>query len=120
MALPEFLLELGRDVTQEALDGNIEPIIGRDLEIRNLVKILSLKKKNNPIILGDAGVGKTALVEGLALKIANNDVPEVLQNKIIFELDLNSLNSFRNSGHLEQIIKQMMSIIKQSNGQIYR
>lgn len=118
MALPEFLLELGRDVTQEALDGNIEPIIGRDLEIRNLVKILSLKKKNNPIILGDAGVGKTALVEGLALKIANNDVPEVLQNKIIFELDLNSLNSFRNSGHLEQIIKQMMSIIKQSNGQI--
>lgn len=118
MALPELLLELGRDVTQEALDGNIEPIIGRDLEIRNLVKILSLKKKNNPIILGDAGVGKTALVEGLALKIANKDVPEVLQNRMIFELDLNSLNSFRNSGHLEQIIKQMMSIIKQSNGQI--
>lgn len=118
MELPSLLLELGRDVTQEARDGNIDPIIGRDLEIRNLVKILSLKKKNNPIILGDAGVGKTALVEGLALKIANNDVPDVLQNKSIFELDLNSLNSFRGSGQLEQIIKQMMSVIKQSNGSI--
>lgn len=118
MELPNLLLELGRDVTQEAREGNIDPIIGRDLEIRNLVKILSLKKKNNPIILGDAGVGKTALVEGLALKIANNDVPDVLQNKSIFELDLNSLNSFRGSGQLEQIIKQMMSIIKQSNGAI--
>lgn len=118
MELPNLLLELGRDVTQEAREGNIDPIIGRDLEIRNLVKILSLKKKNNPIILGDAGVGKTALVEGLALKIANNDVPDVLQNKSIFELDLNSLNSFRGSGQLEQIIKQMMSVIKQSNGSI--
>lgn len=118
MELPNLLLELGRDLTAEAVAGEIDPIIGRDLEIRNLVKILSLKKKNNPIILGDAGVGKTALVEGLALKIANNDVPEVLQNKTIFELDLNSLNSYRGSGQLEQIIKQMMTIIKQSNGNI--
>lgn len=118
MALPDSLLSLGRDLTAEAREDKIDPIIGRDSEIRNLVKILSLKKKNNPIILGDAGVGKTALVEGLALKIAKEDVPDLLKNKEIFELDLNTLNAFRQRGNLEEIIKTMMQIIKESNGKI--
>lgn len=112
------LLELGRDLTQEARDGLVDNIIGRDTEIRNLIKILSLRKKNNPVIVGDAGVGKSALVEGLAKKIALGDVPDTLKNKTIFELDINSLNTFRNSGQLEQVIKEMMSIIKASNGDI--
>lgn len=112
--LPEQLLEIGRDLTKEASEGLIDPVIGRDSEIRNMIKILSLKKKNNPIILGNAGIGKTSLVEGLALRIVQDDVPDVLKNKIIFELDLNSLNSFRSQGLLEQTIKYLFETMKQN------
>lgn len=118
MALPEQLLKFGVDLTQEARLGNVEPIIGRDDEIRNLIKILALKKKNNPIIVSEPGVGKTALVEGLALKIANQDVPDILKQKEIFALDITALQAVNQMGELEQNIRNMMDIIKSSNGNI--
>jgi len=85
------LEKYGRDITQYAKDGKLNPVIGRDEEIRNVTRILSRKTKNNPVLIGEAGVGKTAIVEGLATRIIKGDVPNNLKDKTIWELDLASL-----------------------------
>ena len=85
------LEKYGRDVTQASRDGKIDPVIGRDEEIRSITRILSRKTKNNPVLIGEPGVGKTAIVEGLANRITKGDVPNSLKNKTIWELDLASL-----------------------------
>ena len=85
------LEKFGRDITQSVKDNKVDPIIGRDEEIRNLIRILSRKTKNNPVLIGEPGVGKTAIVEGLAHRIVKGDVPDDLKNKRIWELDLSAL-----------------------------
>ena len=87
----EVLEKYGRDLVKDVKDGKIDPVIGRDEEIRRVIQILSRKTKNNPILIGEPGVGKTAIVEGLAWRIVKNDVPETLKDKTLFELDLGSL-----------------------------
>ena len=83
----EVLEKYGRDLTKDVADGKLDPVIGRDEEIRRVIQILSRKTKNNPILIGEPGVGKTAIVEGLAWRIFKNDVPVSLQNKTLYELD---------------------------------
>lgn len=85
------LEKFGRDITASARDNKIDPVIGRDEEIRNVIRILSRKTKNNPVLIGEPGVGKTAIVEGLAGRIVRGDVPDDLKNKTIWELDLSAL-----------------------------
>ena len=111
-ALPEGLLEFGWDLTLKARQGKMDPIIGRDNEIERLIEILCRKTKNNPILIGEAGVGKTAVVEGLAQAIVKGRVPGVLANKIIYSLDMGSLmagTKFR--GELEQRLKDAIETI---------
>ena len=112
------LSQYSLDLTEEALEGNIDKVIGRDTEIRKMIQILSLKKKNNPVIVGNAGVGKTALVEGLALKISEGAVPDMLKGKKIVTLDLNALQSTREYGELETNVREIMREVKESNGNI--
>lgn len=115
----EALEKYGRDLTQEVKDGKVDPVIGRDEEIRRVIEILSRKTKNNPVLIGDPGVGKTAIVEGLAWRIFNNDVPFGLQNKRVIELDLGALiagASYR--GEFEDRLKGVLDQIKQSDGEI--
>ncbi len=110
--LPENLLEFGYDVTLKARQGKMDPIIGRDKEIERIIEILCRKTKNNPILIGEAGVGKTAVVEGLAQAIVKNRVPQELSNKTIFALDMGSLmagTKFR--GELEQRLKDAIETI---------
>ena len=114
--LPERLLEFGIDLTQKSRQGKIDNIIGRDSEIDRLIEILCRKTKNNPILIGEAGVGKSAIVEGLAQKIVNGKVPEILKNKKIYLLNLSSLMSgtkFR--GALEEKLNEIISIITADN-----
>ena len=85
------LLKYGRNITEDAKKGKIDPVIGRDEEIRSITRILSRKTKNNPVLIGEPGVGKTAIVEGLALRIIKGDVPRSLKDKTIWELDMASL-----------------------------
>ena len=113
------LKEFGRNLTKEAIDNKIDPIIGRDEEIRRVIRILSRKTKNNPILIGEPGVGKTAIAEGLAQKIVSGNVPETLKDKQIIELNIPSLiagASFQ--GEFEKRLKNVMDKIKESNGKI--
>ena len=115
----EELLKYGRNLTEEAKNGKLDPVIGRDEEIRNLIRILSRRTKNNPVLIGEPGVGKTAIVEGLAQRIVNNDVPDGLKDKIIFSLDMGSLIAgakFR--GEFEERLKVVLEEIKNSDGEI--
>ena len=108
-----------RDITELASNGKIDPVIGRDGEIRRLIQILSRRSKNNPIIIGEAGVGKTAIVEGLALRIYLCDVPESLKNKKIIELDMGSLVAgAKYRGEFEERLKAVINEVERSDGTI--
>ncbi|MHC1728740.1 MAG: ATP-dependent chaperone ClpB [Syntrophobacteraceae bacterium] len=111
----EALAKYGRDLVEEARSGKLDPVIGRDSEIRRVIRILSRKTKNNPVLIGEPGVGKTAIVEGLAHRIVRRDVPEGLKDKTIFSLDMGSLVAgakFR--GEFEERLKAVLSEIKQA------
>jgi ATP-dependent Clp protease ATP-binding subunit ClpB len=113
------LKKYGRDLVAEVKAGRVDPVIGRDAEIRNVIRILSRKTKNNPVLIGEPGVGKTAIVEGLAHRIVRKDVPEGLKDKTIFALDMSSLIAgakFR--GEFEERLKAVLTEIKKSEGQI--
>lgn len=113
------LEKFGRDLTKEAREGKIDPVIGRDNEIRNTLRILSRRKKNNPVLIGNPGVGKTAIVEGLAQRIVNNDVPEPLQGRKIFSLDMGALVAgAKYRGQFEERLKAVLNEIEKSDGQI--
>lgn len=110
--LPERLLEMGSDITLKARQNKIDPIIGRDAEIERLIEILCRKTKNNPILIGEAGVGKTAVVEGLALKIASGNVPEILRDKIVYSMDIGDLMAgTKYRGSMEEKLKGAIETI---------
>jgi len=113
------LEKYSRDLTQQAREGKLDPVIGRDTEISRVMQILSRRTKNNPVLIGEAGVGKTAIVEGLAQKIASNDVPEILMGKKVISLDLGSMiagSRFR--GEFEERLKASIEEVQRSNGEI--
>ena len=113
------LEKYGRDITALAKANKIDPVIGRDEEIRSITRILSRKTKNNPVLIGEPGVGKTAIVEGLALRIMNGDVPDSLKNKTLWELDLAALVAgAKYRGEFEERLKAVLKKIKDSDGQI--
>ena len=115
----EVLKKYGRDLVEEVQAGKIDPVIGRDSEIRHVIRILSRKTKNNPVLIGEPGVGKTAIVEGLARRIVRKDVPEGLKDKTLFSLDMSALVAgakFR--GEFEERLKAVLNEVKKSNGQI--
>lgn len=115
----EVLKKYGRNLTEDVAKGKIDPVIGRDEEIRRVMQILSRKSKNNPVLIGEPGVGKTAIVEGLAWRIFKGDVPFSLKDKIIFELDLGSLIAgAKYRGEFEERLKATLSEVSKSNGQI--
>ena len=113
------LEKYGRDITLYAKDGKLNPVIGRDEEIRNITRILSRKTKNNPVLIGEAGVGKTAIVEGLATRIVAGDVPNNLKDKTIWELDLAALVAgAKYRGEFEERLKKVIDEVKKSDGNI--
>ncbi|MGG0410520.1 ATP-dependent chaperone ClpB [Peribacillus simplex] len=115
----EVLKKYGRDLVAEVKSGKVDPVIGRDTEIRNVIRILSRKTKNNPVLIGEPGVGKTAIVEGLAQRIVRKDVPEGLKDKTVFSLDMSALVAgakFR--GEFEERLKAVLNEIKKSDGKI--
>lgn len=115
----EALEKYGRDLVEEVRQGNMDPVIGRDEEIRNAIRILSRKTKNNPVLIGEPGVGKTAIVEGLAQRIVRKDVPDSLLDKTIFELDLSALVAgAKYRGEFEERLKAVLKEVKDSDGRI--
>ena len=114
-----FLKKYGRDIVKNVKENKVDPVIGRDDEIRSITRILSRKSKNNPVLIGEAGVGKTAIVEGLAQRIVNGDVPNSLKDKTIWELDMGSLIAgAKYRGEFEERLKGVLKEIKESDGRI--
>jgi len=115
----EVLEKYGRDLVKEARKGKVDPVIGRDTEIRRVIRILSRKTKNNPVLIGEPGVGKTAISEGLAQRIVRGDVPEGLKDKTIFSLDMGALIAgAKYRGEFEERLKAVLQEVKQSEGRI--
>jgi len=115
----DTLNKYGEDLVEKAKNQKLDPVIGRDAEIRNIIRILSRKTKNNPVLIGEPGVGKTAAIEGLAQRIAAGDVPEGLKNKKIFALDMGALVAgAKYRGEFEERLKAVLEEVKKSEGQI--
>ncbi|MEK4093675.1 ATP-dependent Clp protease ATP-binding subunit [Viridibacillus sp. FSL H8-0110] len=113
------LEQFGRNLVEEVKNGKMDPVIGRDQEIRNVIRILSRKTKNNPVLIGEPGVGKTAIVEGLAQRIVKKDVPEGLKDRKIYELDMSALIAgAKYRGEFEERLKGVLKEVKESEGQI--
>ncbi|MDY6094238.1 MAG: AAA family ATPase [Candidatus Enteromonas sp.] len=116
---PDILNKFGRNMTELAKNGKLDPVIGRDDEIRKVIQVLARKTKNNVVLLGEPGVGKTAILEGLALRIVQNDVPHSLRDKEIYELDMGSLVAgAKYRGEFEERLKAVLNKIKESEGKI--
>ena len=115
----DALNRFGRDLVGLAKEGKMDPVIGRDEEIRDVIRILSRRTKNNPVLIGEPGVGKTAIVEGLAQRIVKNDVPTGLRDKIIYELDMGALIAgAKYRGEFEERLKSVLNEVQKSNGEI--
>ena len=115
----DTLEKYGADLVERAKDGKMDPVIGRDEEIRNIIRILSRKTKNNPVLIGEPGVGKTAAIEGLAQRIVRGDVPEAIKDKKIFALDMGALVAgAKYRGEFEERLKAVLEEVKKSEGQI--
>lgn len=113
------LAKFARNLNEEVINNKIDPVIGRDEEIKRLIEIISRKNKNNPVLIGEPGVGKTAIVEGLVQRIINNDVPNSLKNKTIYELPISALMSGATfQGQLEQRLSAVIKQVKESHGNI--
>ena len=115
----DALQRFGRDLVEEAKSGKMDPVIGRDDEIRDVIRILSRRTKNNPVLIGEPGVGKTAIIEGLAQRIVKNDVPTGLRDKTIYELDMGALIAgAKYRGEFEERLKTVLNEVEKSDGQI--
>ena len=115
----DTLEKYGQDLVEKARNQKLDPVIGRDNEIRNIIRILSRKTKNNPVLIGEPGVGKTAVVEGLAQRIVRGDVPQGLKDKKVFSLDMGALVAgAKYRGEFEERLKAVLEDVKNSDGQI--